>query len=196
MNLITLILVLFLTMDPIGNIPLFVSELKRFPPARRRWIILREMTIALALILVFSLIGEYIFEIIGVSHVAVRLSAGIIIFLTAMKMLFPQGARFPEEWHQGDEPFIVPLAVPAIAGPGLLATVMLFSYLEPSTTKMLAAVGIAWIAGLAILIIAPMLEKRLSANILVACERLMGMILILLGAQRFLEGVGELFRSL
>lgn len=196
MNLATLAIMLFLIMDPIGNIPIYVKELSKFSPARQRLIVLREMGLALGMMLLFSLIGEYIFWAIGVNAIAVGLSSGVILFMIALKMLFPQGERYPEHWSYGDEPFIVPLVVPAIAGPGLLATIMLFSHMEPSVPKMLSAIGLAWLAALSVLIGAPWLKRNFNQNAMTACERLMGMILILLATQRFLEGIRALIQTL
>lgn len=188
MELITIVLALFLIMDPIGNISSFLSLLKGETPMRQRMIIVREMLFALAVMVLFNTIGEHLFNILSISEVTVRLASGIILFLIAIQILFPSvnslRANLPQE-----KPFIIPLAIPLIVGPSLMATIMLFAHIEPSQLLMLEGIGIAWLMALAVLLMGPMLQRIMGDNGLIACERLMGMILILLAIQRFLEGI-------
>lgn len=188
MELITVILALFLIMDPIGNISSFLSMLKDETPARRSWIIVREMLFALAIMVLFNAIGEYLFNILSISEVTVRLASGIILFLIAIQILFPSTnslrANLPKE-----KPFIIPLAMPLIVGPSVMATIMLFAHIEPSQLLMLQGIGIAWLMAVVVLLLGPTLQRLLGDNGLIACERLMGMILIMLAIQRFMEGV-------
>lgn len=188
MELITIVLALFLIMDPIGNISSFLSLLKGETPMRQRMIIVREMLFALVVMVLFNTIGEHLFNILSISEVTVRLASGIILFLIAIQILFPSvnslRANLPQE-----KPFIIPLAIPLIVGPSLMATIMLFAHIEPSQLLMLEGIGIAWLMALAVLLMGPMLQRVMGDNGLIACERLMGMILILLAIQRFLEGI-------
>lgn len=189
-NFLNLFLALFLIMDPIGNISSFLSLVKELPPARQRKIILREMLIALAFMLLFNLIGEYLFVFLDLEPTAVRLASGVILFLIAIKILFPGPTSLRNHLPEG-EPFIIPMAIPLIAGPSLLATIMLFTHEEPSQYLMVSAIVTAWFAASIVLLLGPQLSRILGKNGLVAAERLMAMILIMLAIQRFMEGVQE-----
>jgi multiple antibiotic resistance protein len=194
MNLFSLTVILFLIMDPIGNISSFLSQLKEVPLERKKKIILREMLIALAAMLLFNFIGEYIFNILEISDTTVKLASGAILFLVAIKILFPSVDSLRANLPAG-EPFITPLAIPLIAGPSLLATVMLFARLEPSLTIMLAAILISWLLASAVLLFGSRLQQLIGTNGLMACERLMGMVLVMLAIQRFAEGLQHFVRS-
>jgi multiple antibiotic resistance protein len=194
MNLFSLTVILFLIMDPIGNISSFLSLLKDMPKQKRRQIIVREMLIALAAMVLFSVIGEYIFQILDINETAVRLASGIILFLVAIKILFPSIDSLRANLPSG-EPFITPLAIPLIAGPSLLATIMLFARLEPSPILMLAAIFIAWLLAVCVLLLGQRLQNLLGTNGLMACERLMGMILVMLAIQRFAEGLQQFVKA-
>ncbi|MBS0605179.1 MAG: YhgN family NAAT transporter [Verrucomicrobia bacterium] len=184
---------LFLLMDPIGNVPIFVSVLKDIDPARQRKIIMRELIIALIIIILFNFIGDALLGFLNVTMPTILISGGIILFLIALKMIFP-GRRDPDvELPQDKEPFIVPLATPLVAGPAVLAAVMLYSgQHENDTFITLGAIVIAWAASTLILLSSALWKKLLGWRGLVACERLMGLILTLIAVQMFLEGA-EMF---
>lgn len=188
MSLLSVTLVLFLIMDPLGNVPSFLSLVKDIPPKRQRFIVVREMLIALVAMLLFNYIGEFIFDILQVSEITVRLSSGLILFLIAIRILFTSPVSLRANLPKG-EPFITPLAIPLIAGPSLLATIMLYAHMEPSQPIMLTAIFIAWLCASLILLASPFLQRYLGNNGLMACERLMGMVLVLLAIQRFMEGI-------
>jgi multiple antibiotic resistance protein len=194
MELLAIVLALFMIMDPIGNIGSFLSLLKGETPAQRNWIIVREMLFALAVMLLFNFIGEYLFNILSISEVTVRIASGIILFLIAIQILFPSTnslrANLPKE-----KPFIIPLAIPLIVGPSVMATIMLFAHIEPSMMLMVEGIGIAWLLALVVLLFGSTLQRILGDNGLIACERLMGMILIMLAIQRFMEGIQLFVKS-
>jgi multiple antibiotic resistance protein len=175
-------------MDPIGNISSYLSLVKELNPKRQNWIILREMLIALLVMLAFNELGEYIFIFLHLSETTVRLSSGVILFLVAIKILFTSTDNPRMNLPEG-EPFIFPLAVPLFAGPSLLATIMLYAHLEAYQSIMLSAILIAWLVSIAILLFAHPIKRLLGNNGLKACERLIGMVLVLVAVQRFLEGI-------
>lgn len=185
-----LILVFFFTMDPIGNLSSFLQMVKGIPASRQRFIVMREMLLALLAMLIFNFIGEYLLSALSLTPVTVKVTSGIILFLVAIKILFSSQSS-PRANLPAGEPFLIPLAIPLIAGPALLATIMFYAVTEPSQFTMLSSIFIAWAAAVAVLLLAEPLEKLLGKNGLVACERLMGMILVLLSIQRFLEGIKE-----
>jgi multiple antibiotic resistance protein len=188
MSLFSITLVLFLIMDPIGNIASYQSLVIELTPKRQNRIILREMLIALGVMIFFNYLGDFIFDYLHLSETALRLSSGVILFLIAIKILFTAPDSLRSNLPKG-EPFIFPVAVPLIAGPGLMATLMLYSHLEPSNSIMLIAILIAWSISVIILFFSAKIQNLLGNNGLMACERLIGMVLVLISIQRFLEGI-------
>jgi multiple antibiotic resistance protein len=175
-------------MDPIGNINSYLSLVKEMERRHQRWIIFREMLIALLIMIGFNYLGEFIFDFLGLSEVTVRLSSGVILFLIAIKILFPSHDSIRANLPPG-EPFIFPIAVPLIAGPALLATIMLYAHLEPYQSIMLLAILISWFLSILVLYFSPTIKRVFGENGLMACERLIGMVLVLVAIQRFLEGI-------
>jgi multiple antibiotic resistance protein len=188
MTLFTLSLMLFLIMDPFGNVSSYLKLVEKLPRKRQFFVLGREMLIALGFMLLFNFIGEYLFEVLHISETAIRLASGLILFLVALKILFPS-IDSPRSNLPDGEPFIIPLAVPFIAGPALLATIMLYTTLEPSQPLMLSAIFLSWIAASIVLFSSSLLYRILGTNGLSACEKLMGMVLILLAIERFSTGV-------
>lgn len=188
MTLLFLSLILFLIMDPMGNVSTFLRLMKRIPENRRTWVMIREMGIALIAMLLFNELGELLFHFLGLSELGLRIASGVILFIIALKILFPtkdniRNQEFPEE------PCVFPLAIPLIAGPATLATIMLYAHLEPSQPVMIFAILIAWAAASLILYFSSFFQRVLGNNGLAACERLMGMILVLLSIQRIAAGI-------
>ncbi len=188
MQLFSMAFALFLLMDSIGNVPIFISVLKEIEPKRQRKIIFRELLIALFIIILFNFIGEALLNFLQVSIETTLISGGIILFLIALKMIFPGAQDHNMERFQHKEPFIVPLATPLIAGPAVLAAVMLYAgQHHPATT--VGAIVLSWAASTLILLSSSLWRKLLGWRGLIACERLMGLILTLIAVQMFLEGV-------
>lgn len=195
MSLLTISLILFLIMDPVGNISSYLSLTEGLNPARRRLVLLREVGIAMTAMLLFNYLGEYIFDLLAISRSTVCLVCGAVLFLIAIKILFPSKDGLRTNLPKG-EPFITPLAIPLLAGPSLLATIMLFADLQSSQSLMLFAIVIAATGSFAVLLIAPYLLRFLGNNGILALEKLMGMILVLLAIQRLTEGVQHFYSSL
>lgn len=188
MSLFSIAVVLFLIMDPMGNISSFLSLTKDLEPKKQHRVIVREMLIALAVMIFFNYLGEFIFAILELSETTVRISSGVILFLIAIKILFMAPDSLRANLPKG-EPYVFPIAIPLIAGPGLLATIMLYAHLEPYQSVMIVAILLAWAASAAILYFANPIKKYLGPNGLMAAERLVGMVLVLISIQRFLEGI-------
>lgn len=186
---------LFLIMDPLGNIPVFLSTLQNVDPKRRTFILIRETIIALIVMLVFLFIGQYLLDFLGLRQESISIAGGIILFLIALKMIFPREKNLVETQPE-EEPFIVPLAIPMIAGPSLLATLLLLVRSEPDRLfDWLVALLIAWGITSLILLASPFVQKVLKDRGLIAMERLMGMILVALSVQMFLNGVAEYLKK-
>jgi multiple antibiotic resistance protein len=188
MTLLSAFLLLFLVMDPAGNVPLFLSALEPVPPERRRRVIARELAIALGVLVLFLFVGPALLGAIGISESGLAIAGGIILFLIAVRMVFPQHGTLGEELF--DEPFVVPLAIPFVAWPSAMAAVMLVMSEDPERwPEWLAALVLAWAASSAILLAAPRLRQVLGRRGLVAIERLMGMVLTALAVEMFLRGL-------
>ena len=182
---------LFLVMDPLGNIPLFLSVLKQVPEERRRLVLRRELLIAYLVLLIFLVLGPYILSFLQVSQESIRIGGGIVLFLIAIKMVFPQEGGLLGKTPDG-EPFIVPLAIPLIAGPSSLAMIMLMrKSAEDQWLDMWLAVTAAWVVSALILLASRRLYVLLGERGLIAIERLMGMVLIIMAVQMLLEGTAE-----
>ena len=184
--MITLALLLFLVMDPFGNLIILESILNNFPPARRRTIVLREAAIATVILLLAIFIGGPLLHLLDLEEHSLRLAGGIVLFLIALGMLFPSRKVIDET--SSDSPLIVPIAMPLIAGPSAISMVILFSE-KHSTLTVSLAVLIASAASTAILVVSAGLFSFLGRRGAIALERLMGMLLIMLSVQMFLDGV-------
>jgi MarC family membrane protein len=191
MTFLSAALLLFLVMDPLGNIPLFLTALKNVPVERRVRVILRELLIALGIMVVFLFSGQAFLSALNISEPALTVTGGVILFLIAIKMIFPskdEGKKHANE----EEPFIVPLAIPYIAGPSALATLLLIMNSEPHRwPEWLGALLAAWLLTGIILMAAGPLAKVLRNRGLIAIERLMGMILVAIAIQMLMNGAVE-----
>lgn len=191
MDPITAFVTLALVMDPLGNVPLFLSVLKDVPQKRRFKVILRELVIALAVMLLFLFAGEKVLNLLGLQQEAIAIAGAIILFLIAIRMIFPSPYGIMGENPDG-EPFIVPLAIPAIAGPSVLAIAMLLVSNDPARMlEWTIALICAWLATSVVLLASPLLLRALGNRGLIASERLMGMILVIIAVQMFFDGVGK-----
>ena len=189
MDVVSAALLLFLVMDPIGNVPLFLSLLKDVPPPRRRVVLARELLIALVVLFAFLLGGQYLLDALSLRQESVSITGGIILFLIGLKMIFPTPEGIFGEPGTG-EPFIVPMAIPLIAGPSAMATLLLLGQQEPGrSAEWTVALLIAWLATAVILFGSTALYRLLGPRVLSALERLMGMLIVALAVQMTLDGV-------
>lgn len=194
MNVFSTALLLFLVLDPIGNIPAFLSILSNVAAERRRTVLSRELLIALATLVLFLFFGKYILTALQISQASLGAAGGIIVFLIALRMIFPgpKGAMVEEV---DGEPFIVPLAIPLIAGPAAMATLMLLMARDPADwPRWLAALLLAWGASSLILLLADQLARLLGKRTIIAIERLMGLVLTAVAVQMLIDGIEQAYR--
>ena len=195
MTALSAAILLLLVMDPVGNIPTFVSLLVDVEPRRARWIILREMLIALAVLVVVLFTGRYLLDFLQITEPALSISGGIILFLIALKMIFADSQDIFGKAPEG-EPFIVPLAVPLIAGPSAMATVLLLMAQHPARwAEWLLALLIAWSITGMILFFASSAKQALGRRAILAIERLAGMLLTTVAVQMSLTGIRQFFEQ-
>lgn len=189
MDLLSVFILLFLVMDPLGNVPLFLSTLEHVPEARRARVLLRELLIALVALFGFLFAGAPVLAVLGIEQAAIAIAGAIILGMIALKMLFP-GMKPDYEDDLDGEPLVVPLAIPFLAGPSTLATLLLLAGNEDADLAILAtAMVLAWLATALILLTAPWLRRMLGRRGLIAVERLMGMVLVAIAVQMFLDGL-------
>lgn len=196
MTILSAALLLFLILDPLGNIPVFLSVLRPLPPQRQRIVLLRELLIALGVLMAFLWGGKYFLEWMHLRQESVQIAGGIVLFLIGIRMIFPRPEGLMGELP-GGEPFIVPLAIPLVAGPSGMAAVMLMGSNEPE--RLLGwslALGIAWLGTAVILFSATLVYKWLGMRALTAVERLMGMLLVAISVQMLLDGIGTYLGAL
>jgi multiple antibiotic resistance protein len=196
MNIYSAALTLIFVMDPLGNIPIFLSVLSHVNPKRRTLIILRECLIAFVILLAFLFFGDDILFGLGISQQSLSIAGGIILFLIALKMIFPPEEDSKVRDKQHIEPLVVPLAIPLVAGPSAIATVMVFAtqyghHMPQPFFALLIASTVTTI----ILLIAPQLRRVLGQKGLIAVERLMGMILTTIAVQMFISGLSAYFHG-
>ena len=191
---VSAVFMLTLVMDPLGNILLFIAALKEVPAERKRAVLARELLIALGIMLFFLLFGKYILSSLAINPTALSVSGGIVLFLIAVQMIFPSPHANFGDSPEG-EPFIVPLAIPLVAGPSALTTVLLFSLQKPGKLGLWVAVVVtAWLINVAILGgLADSLARLLGRRGLLAMEKLMGMILTAISVQMVMTGLKEFF---
>ncbi|MGH8052803.1 MAG: YhgN family NAAT transporter [Stenotrophomonas sp.] len=196
MTILSAALMLFLILDPLGNIPVFLSLLKPLTPKRQRVVLIRELLIALGVLMAFLWAGRYALELMHLRQESVAIAGGIVLFLIGIRMIFPRPEGLMGAVPDG-EPFIVPMAIPLVAGPSGMAAVMLMGSNEPHRLgDWSLALLLAWGATAAILMSATLLYKLLGSRALIALERLMGMLLVAISVQMLLDGVAAYLESI
>jgi small neutral amino acid transporter SnatA (MarC family) len=195
MTIASAALLLFLILDPLGNIPVFLGLLRSLPPQRQRIVVMRELLIALGVLMVFLWGGRYALELMHLRQESVSIAGGIVLFLIGLRMIFPPPEGIMGELP-GGEPFIVPMAIPLVAGPSAMAAVMLMGSKDADRLgDWSMALLVAWAATAAILFCATALYRWLGTRVLTAVERLMGMLLVAISVQMLLDGFGLYFRG-
>jgi MarC family membrane protein len=181
-------ILLVLITDPIGNIPIFANALKHVPPERRPMVILREILIAFVLLLTFMFVGEGFLRVMNLSELALQIGGGVILFLIALRMVFPPPESSDAE--QLTEPLIVPLAVPAVAGPSALATVLLLVSQQPEKRlEWIGALCVTMAVSAVVLVSAERIQRLIGIRPVLAIERLMGLVLVSVAIEMLLRGV-------
>ena len=187
-NAITLLLI----MDPLGNVTPFLSVLKNVQPDRRRKVLVREILVAYIVLLAFLFLGKYLLRVLSLQEETISIAGGIVLFLIAVRMVFPSEPAASD--LPAGEPFLVPLAIPFIAGPSTLASLLLLQSSPTSTLQLWAALTLAWAITAIILLSSTILYRLLKERGLIALERLMGMLLVMLAVQMFINGVARFMK--
>lgn len=194
-SFISSVITLALVMDGFGNIPLFITALKKVAPERRKIVLLRELGIALLIMVAFLFLGKWFLHAFGIHEYSLSIAGGIILFIISVKLVFGGGDEDPKSDPKEDEPFVVPLAIPLVAGPAALSMVMITAAQQSNKLLTLGAVIVASLINSVILMSSFPLSKLLGKRGLIAIERLTGMILILMSVDMVMGGISS-FMSL
>jgi MarC family membrane protein len=183
-------ILLLLITDPLGNIPIFANALRHVAPERRAFVILREVLIAFLLLLAFMFVGDGFLRVMNLSELSLQIAGAVILFLIALRMIFPSG--HPEAEPLQGEPLIVPLAIPALAGPSALATVLLLVSQAPARRmEWVAALCVTMAVCAVVLVLAERIQRVLGDRLVMAFERLMGLILVAISMEMLLRGIKD-----
>lgn len=189
-SLLVPIVSLFLVLNAIGNVPLFVAILTPYEPKRQAQIITREMLIALFILFLFGFCGDAVLMLLGISHSIIRLGGGLLLLLVALDMIFPKGSNSATPITQR-EPIIVPLATPITAGPGAMSFVMVLSK-QMSNWELFWVVLAAWIPAFIITYAASYIKYLLGERGLLACQKLGGMLITLIAVNMLAQGAVQM----
>lgn len=186
-SLATVALTLFLAIDAFGIIPEYLALMHNIPQKKQRRVIVRELIFALIVMVLFYYVGSLILDLLGLTSSTIQIAGGIVIFLVALRLIF-QEENLVEGW-KGNNPFIVPIATPLIAGPSVLAIIMIYSQEALSATTILGGIFLSWLCASIILFCATPIFKIMGEKGLAACQKLMGLLVGLIAVQMFLQGL-------
>jgi len=186
---------LLLITDPLGNIPIFANALRHVAPERRHRVIVREVLIAFGTLLLFMFFGDRFLRLMNLSDISLQIAGGVVLFLIALRMIFPPPAG--EQAELQGEPLIVPLAIPAIAGPSAMATVMLLVSQAPDRRlEWVGALSVTMLVGAVVLLLAERIQRVIGERVVLAFERLMGLILVAVATEMLIRGLKALLVQL
>jgi multiple antibiotic resistance protein len=195
-DIATVAVTLFLIMDPLGNVPVFNAMLSKFDQSRRTKVVARELIIAFFILLVTLFVGDILLTILGLTQPSLNIAGGVLLFIISLHMIFPSKLHHGEE-AVDEEPFIVPLAVPLIAGPSTVAVLLLLNSSQPGRIlEWVVALFLAWLGTTILLLASSQLMNVIGTRGSLALERLMGMILVILATQMLLDGIRDFIATL
>ncbi len=195
-SFVSAVVLLLIVCDPVGNIPIFIGALRDVPRERRRTIILRECLIAFAVLTVFVFIGGPFMRLLGLSEPSLQIGGAVVLMLVALRMVFPSSEGIFGQ-TPGGEPFVVPLAVPALAGPSALATVLLLVSRDPARNwQWVAAIAVVMMASAVVLAFSERIMQVLGERVTLAFERLLGLVLAAIAVELMLRGVRSFVASI
>lgn len=195
-SFVSAVVLLLIVCDPLGNVPIFISALREVPRERRRTIILRECLIAFAVLVVFVFIGGPFMRLLGLSEVSLQIGGAVVLMLVALRMVFPSPEGIFGQTPSG-EPFIVPLAVPALAGPSALATVLLLVSRDPARAwQWVVAIAVVMAVSAVVLAFSERLMQMLGERVTLAFERLLGLVLAAIAVELMLRGIRSFHATL
>lgn len=188
------LILLLLVLDPLGSLPIFISVLRNVEPARRARVAVREGLIAFAVLMAFMLGGQHFLRVMRLSERSLEVAGGVILLVIAMRMVFGGSSQIYASEREAREPFIFPLAVPLLAGPSAMATVLLLASRQPAGLwQWVAAITVAMAICTAVLLAADRIRRLLGDSVVTAMEKLMGLVLTAIAIEMLLAGVKRYF---
>jgi len=194
-------ILLLLVLDPFGTLPIFISVMRGVAPQRRVWVALREACMAFGVLLAFMLGGRTFLQLMRLSERSLEVAGGVILLLLSIRIIFASGRRLFDEdaapsSESGREPFLFPIAVPLLAGPSAMATVLLLASRQPAQlvewiAALAAAVGVCAV----VLLASQPLHRWLGESVVTAIEKLMGLVLCAIAVEMILAGIKHYFSA-
>ncbi|HKX44597.1 MAG TPA: MarC family protein [Burkholderiaceae bacterium] len=188
-------ILLLLVLDPLGSLAIFIPIMRDVAPTRRRWVAVREVGIAFAVLFTFMFFGEAFLRVMHLSERSLEVAGGVILLMVAIRMIFShEGGVYgvPE----GKEPLIFPLAVPLLAGPSAMATVLLLASRQPDRLmSWIAALAGAMLVSGAVLLLCDRIRRLLGDSVVSALEKLMGLVLTAIAVEMVLAGLKRYFMA-
>jgi MarC family membrane protein len=192
-TLLSAFIVLLLVLDPLGSLPVFIPIMRDVPPERRTWVALREVGIAFVVLAAFMFLGEGFLRVMHLSERSLEVAGGVILLMVAIRMIFShEGGVYgvPE----GREPLIFPLAVPLLAGPSAMATVLLLASRQPERMmSWLGALAGAMAVSGVVLLACDRIRRWVGDSVVAAVEKLMGLVLTAVAVEMILAGLKHYF---
>ena len=188
-------ILLLLVLDPLGSLPIFIPLMREVPPERRTRVALRELLIAFVVLFAFMVFGDVILRVMRLSERSLEVAGGVILLMVAIRMIFSaEGGVYGTP--EGKEPFIFPLAVPLLAGPSAMATVLLLASRQPDRVMAWAgALTCAMAVSGAVLLLCDRIRKLLGDSVVAALEKLMGLVLTAIAVEMILAGLKQYFMA-
>ena len=188
-------ILLLLVLDPLGSLPVFIPIMRDVPPERRTRVALREVAIAFAVLFAFMFLGEGLLRVMRLSERSLEVAGGVILLMVAIRMIFShEGGVYGTP--EGKEPFIFPLAVPLLAGPSAMATVLLLASRQPDRVMAWAgALTCAMVVSGAVLLLCERIRRLLGDSVVAALEKLMGLVLTAIAVEMILAGLKQYFMA-
>lgn len=192
-SFVSALVLLLLVLDPFGSMPIVMPIIRRVSPARRTRVILREVMVAFAVLCLFMLFGQGFLRMMSLTERSLEVAGGVILLMVAIRMIFNQGGDV-YAIAQGKEPLIFPLAVPLLAGPSAMATVLLLVSRQPENVWIwVAALFCAMAISGAILLSSEHIRNWVGDSVVSAAEKLMGLVLTAVAVEMILAGLKRYF---
>ncbi|HEY0821730.1 MAG TPA: MarC family protein [Rhizobacter sp.] len=193
-DFVSALILLLLVLDPLGSLPIFIPVMRQVAPERRRWVALREVGIAFAVLFVFMFVGEGFLRVMRLSERSLEVAGGVILLMVAIRMIFGSGGGGVYGVPEGKEPLIFPLAVPLLAGPSAMATVLLLASRQPEGMgSWIAALACAMGVSLVVLLLCDQIRRWVGDSVVSATEKLMGLVLTAIAVEMILAGLKRYF---
>lgn len=193
-SFVSAFVLLLLVLDPFGSLPIFISVLKGVPPERRTRVAVREVLIAFCVLLAFMFTGQGFLNLMHLSERSLEVAGGVILLIIAIRMIFTSGSQIYASDGGAREPFIFPLAVPLLAGPSAMATVLLLASRQPQQLwQWVGAVSAAMLVCGVVMLAADRIRKLLGHSMVSAIEKLMGLVLTAVAVEMILAGLKRYF---